>query len=217
MGIEHRDHSRERHHNVTSIRRQSPAWSTARISLVWGLVGVVLFAGIRFASRREAVEMPAPPRVAAAPTPHQAPVKPTQAALATPASPRRGADVSSSNPTPIYRCGNAYGAAPCANGRAIDGPAAAGFDSRPSVALANLVAQGRTPDVGTVTTVASTVTKVENGIAPDDGSRLATCRLLAGEIDGIDRAARQPQSIPRQDVLRTRRRIARDRQASLHC
>lgn len=56
--------------------------------------------------------------------------------------------------------------------------------------------------------------------AADDSAaqqRAAECRSLDARVNHLDSLARQPQSGPMQDQLRSERKAARDRQFSLRC
>ena len=218
MGIQDRDYYREQYRNVSSPRRPKPP-STGRLALFWIAVLAITFAVIRFAP----TIWPRAPAVAPPPVSQpsvQQPSVPAPQALSTLPTAPRAVPYDGGRPTAppateqIYRCGSRYGHEPCAGGRAIDGPAATGFDSRPSERLARLIAEGRAAGGDSVTT--STTTIVRNG-AVDGADRIGACRALATEIADIDREARQPLSARRQDWLRARRADVRDQQVALHC
>ena len=182
--------------------------------MFWITVMAIVFAAFRLfpmnGSQPPAVS-PVPARPSSVQTaPRPLPTPP----VAARALPYEGSRAMTPDTAPIYRCGAEYRHAPCAGGRAIDGPAASGFDSRPSERLARLVAEGRTADGNTVTTVVRNGTEVSSAAGVD---RFAMCQALAAEIAGIDAETRQPRSASRQDQLRAQRRMVRDRQARLHC
>jgi hypothetical protein len=200
---DHRDHL----HLLASSSRRERSWFSGGIVIVSiAVLALVSLAGVHFldtwhptSSSVLAVPSP-PPEASARPAPGAVPSGAPQAPVPIVASPRVNADS-------IYRCGNSYSRSPCADGRVVEGPAASGFDSRPSPQLARLVAEGRTPDTGPA--AASTQT-----IATHNGG---PCASLAAQIEWIDRAARQPLTKPQQDSLRAQRQAARDQQARLHC
>ncbi len=223
MGIEDRDYYREQYRRNAAplgadARRFPPRRTTRfRIVLVWLLVGLAAFPAIeRWASLRgEAGQAPSR-RAVPGTTPRAAesirPTAQTPASMAGRVSAPPLDDASPARAAPsIYRCGNAYGIAPCPNGRAVEGPAASGFDSRPSPKLAALVAAGRTNEETTTFVDGSTTTAVTRS---SSGSE---CAFLAGRLLGIDADARQPHPPAYLDWLRTQRQLLRDRQASLHC
>ena len=193
--------------------------SLFRIVLIWVLIGLaLLFAADRWVTQRLSLNRGAP---------QNARVEPPSAAVASgPRTPSTaGSTTLPANPMtnmrstaslerpsgPIYRCGNTYGMNPCANGRAVDGPAASGFDSRPSQAMAALVARGRTNATTISDANGSTTTTVTTS------SSSGECDGLSGELLHIDVDARQPHPMPYLDRLRARRQQVRDRQAALHC
>ena len=221
MGLQDRDDYREHDRRAAAnptrtTRAGAERASYRRVLLICLVITASVFAAMRYAAPPETVARRAAgpstsPSKASSSLPRSA--GPTPSSRADPASrpddASRSAAGSPSSP-PIYRCANSYGATPCANGRRVDAPAASGFDSRPSEALALLVAEGRATDEGGPSTVVTTRTTAGNGTAD-------ACRSWAATIDGLDRRARQPQSAGTQDWLREQRRHARDQQATLHC
>ena len=204
MGIQDRDYYRV----SASSRARARGPSTARIALFWTVLGAILFAAFRFGPTLmphttvvAPVTVPLTQRTTVVSSPKPAPF----AVPLPPPSP-----TAERSDAPIYRCGNAYGREPCSDSRVVAPPAATGFDSRPSERLARLVADGRE----TVTTVSTSHSSIQTATV---FGRTDSCGSLAADIAAIDADARNPRSAPHQDLLRERRRAARDRQASLHC
>ena len=207
VGIEDRDYYRERYRNVVAHPKRGS--STLTIVFVWLAVVAGLFFGFRTFMKPSP---PAPSVVRSAPAPTAASTPTTESARqsqrAVEATEAPQLTAQSSSASTIYRCGSSYGNAPCANGRTVEGPAASGFDSRPSDKLALLVEQGRTAqDAGPGTTTTTTTTTIVGN----------ACPYLAQLLNSIDQAARQPQSLQKQDRLRAERQRVRDQQARAHC
>lgn len=213
MGIQDRDYYGDQYRKVSSLRPKGRGPSALKLAAFWV---VVVIAGFLIAKRWWLPATPPTPPAMQRQQANSAVAAVTAAVpgprpnVPSPVLPGSSPMPSSQAAAPIYRCGEHYGNSPCPGGRTIEGPAATGFDSRPSEKLARLVADGRNVSSTTTTTFSETTTNRTS-------STSYACPGLAQEILAIDSAARRPLDAYAQDRLTARRRQVRDRQSALHC